>query len=80
MDAHLRRLIPPPLNLGDQLDGVAVGLDANGLLVDETGIFAAVLVEQVQRVAGELHAAGLGALGEVGVAGACAIILILVYV
>ena len=40
---------------------------ADSFLVDETGVFAAVLVGQVERVAGELHAAGLFAFDEVGV-------------
>ena len=51
--------------------GVAIGIDANGLVVDEALVFAAVLVDEVHRVAGELHAAGLLALAEVGVVLAC---------
>lgn len=51
----------------DRAHSVAVWVDADGLLVDEAGMFAAVLVGQVERVAGELHAAGLFALAEVGV-------------
>lgn len=44
---------------GRQSHGVRVRLDADGFFVGETGVFAAVLVDEVERVAGKLHAAGL---------------------
>ena len=47
--------------------GIGVRLDSDRLVVDEARVFAAVLVGQVHGIAGELHAAGLGALAEVGV-------------
>ena len=47
--------------------GIRVRLDTDGLLVDEAGVFAAVLVGEVHGVAGELNAAGLFAFAEVGV-------------
>jgi len=50
------------------------------LLVDITGILPAVLVEQVERVARELHAAGLRALAEEGVLGACFNRISLIYI
>lgn len=62
--------------LGDHLDGVAVGRDANGLVIAVALVLAAVLVDEVQRVAGELDAAGLLALAEVGVGVACIYIIL----
>lgn len=54
--------------------GVVVCLDADRLVVDETCVFAAVEVGEVQGVAGELHAAAVvavSAFGEEGVVVAC---------
>ena len=56
-----------------QTYSVVVSVDANGLVVDEALIFPAVLVDEVHWVAGELHAAALLALAEVGVVLACSI-------
>ena len=67
---RFRRLVLILRHLGRHPHGVVIGLDADGLVVDETGVFAAVLVEEVQRVAGELDTAGLLALDEEGVAAA----------
>lgn len=44
---HLGRLVLALLQLGDQLDGVVVALNANGRVVDEAGVLAAVLVDEV---------------------------------
>jgi hypothetical protein len=56
--------------LGRQGDALAVGtgLDTDCFLIDEAGMCSAVLVDQVQRIAGEVEgvAAGL-AFDEVGI-------------
>lgn len=59
--------------LRNQFDGVVIGLDADGLVVDEALVLPAVLVQEVQRVAGELDdaTAAESALGEEGVVAAC---------
>ena len=47
------------LGLGGKSDGVgAIWVDADGLVIDEAFVFAAVLVQDVERVAGELDFAG----------------------
>jgi hypothetical protein len=33
-----------------------MGLDANGIVIDETGMFSRVIVGKIERVAGELDA------------------------
>jgi hypothetical protein len=52
---------------GDNDTTLSSGLDTDGLLVDETGVLAAVLVGQVERVTGELNTTVPLVLGEVGV-------------
>ena len=54
-----------------QTYSIAIRLNTNGLIIEKTGVFAAVLVGEVHGVAGELHAARLRAFDEVGVVFAC---------
>ena len=56
---------------GEEAYGVVISLNSNRLIVDEAGVFARVLVGEVQRVAGELYTTARLALGEVRVVVAC---------
>lgn len=56
------------LGLGDKLDALlTIGRDADGLLVNVTGVLAGVHVGQVERVTGEVNTTSRVALDQVGV-------------
>jgi len=52
------RLVGPLRRLRHQMHTpFLMGLDANGIVIDETGMFPRVIVGDIERVAGELDAA-----------------------